>query len=300
MTTMKWFGQREETGEPDFYIYDEIPDELRGKLRFAIMDCLGRVEKALTSFHVSAYELAAGLVARAFGRGLAGIPAYGLDNFLINANLTDLLRGIEAILESLARAAEYRSLPRGELTDLTRDINKLFGHYHLGYRIEEVDSPREDEPSLQVIRVDSEFTHKEMVKPTLRQLQREGFETAAQQFSDALAEYTDGHYGDAITDANSSFESVLKRVLNQKAGTAHRLIGDAQKAGYFPSYLGNRAAKFSDLLEALPIVRDQEGDAHGKLEGGADMERFARYAIHLAATNIIFIVDEYNRRRSAQ
>jgi len=311
MTTMKWFGQREETGEPDFYEYDDISDELRGKIRFTVLDCLDRVMglSILSGGNAErvVYYHGIELISRALGHELGNgyRPRDDLDTFLQSADRISLFRGIEALLQHLLRlwSVTRDDTVLEEQIRLQKELNKLFGQYRLGYRIEVLNSPREDEPPLQIIRVDSEFTHKEMVQPTLRVLQQEGFETASHQFSEALAEYTDGHYGNAITDANSAFESVLKRVLNRKAGTAHQLIRLAAKEGYFPTYLQNSAVEFTKLLEALPIVRDQESDAHGSLTDQSEPEtlaRFARYAIHLAAANIIFIMDEYNRRKSAQ
>jgi len=313
MTTIKWFGQREETNEPDFYVYDTIPDPLRGKISFAVLDCLERVKAELQNLRDPkawevTYDGCRQHLSRALGRDI-GDGYYSkrdLEDFLKSAHMIDLLRGIEVVLDhlltlsALRRNASESGAIDAEEMRLEKEINKLFALYRLGYRIEVLGAPQEDEPIVQVIRVDSEFTHKEMVKPTLRLLQQEDFETAAEQFSDALAEYTDGKYADAITDVNSAFESVLKRVVNRKRGTALQLIREAQTQGYFPAYQENRIAHFAELLEALPIVRNQEGDAHGRLESGADLERFARYAVHLAAANIIFIMDEYNRRKKAQ
>jgi len=183
-----------------------------------------------------------------------------------------------------------------ELSDLCKDINKLFGHFHIGYRIEALNAPREDEPLLQVIKISSEYTHREMVKPALGILQQEGFQTASAQFSDALLEYADGKFSDAITDANSAFESVLKRVLNRPEGSPSELIREAGEQGFFPKYLGDSVVHFDKVLQALPTIRHKEGDAHGKLEESEDSSRFAKYAVHLCAANIIFVMDEYNRR----
>lgn len=299
MTTLKWFGQRDDDGQPDVYIYESLPEEFRGKVRFAVMDSLERIERC--NHRADTYDLVGNMVSRALGRNAAfGKP--GVDLFLTNAPDFDFLRGLEAILECVTRLASVLDVGEvwSELSDLTKDLNKLLGHHHIGYRIEVLNAPREDEPLLQVIKISSEYTHREIVKPALSALQLEGFQTASAQFSDALLEYSEGNFADAITDANSAFESVLKRVLDRKKGNAQQLIRQAQKEGYFPAYLEGRIAHFADLLEALPVVRCQEGDAHGRLEGGTDIERFARYAIHLAAANIIFIMDEYNRRKSAQ
>ncbi len=299
MTTWKWFGQREEPKTADVYIYDDLPPEARGRIRFAVKDALKRVQ--VHHFSGDTYEVVYHLLCRAFGGYVTPAGERGIESFLMNCSPRDFFRALEVVFAGVASIGIrlQDGLIMEEWTGLRNDINKLLGDYHLGYRVEALQSPREDEPLLQVIRIDSAFEHKEIVKPALDLLQREDFKTASEQFSNALIEYSERNFSDAITDAGSAFEAVLKRVLNRTEGNASQLIKEAGGKGYFPSYLEDSVVHFDKILLALPVVRNKEGDVHGRIQKSKeseDLARLARYAIHLSAANIIFIIDRYNRR----
>jgi hypothetical protein len=94
---------------------------------------------------------------------------------------------------------------------------------------------------------------------------------------------------------------VLKVVLGVEDGTAKELLKQAADAGYFPAYLLDSTNNWVNLMLELATVRNRFGDAHGK--GGTrpddrELERLARLALNLAATHILFMVDEYNRRQN--
>jgi hypothetical protein len=138
-----------------------------------------------------------------------------------------------------------------------------------------------------------------MVKPALLLLSGKEFEHAEKQFRDAHREFQQGHYADAMTDASASVETVLKVVLGVDEGTANDLLKKAAGEGYFLSYLGSSTSQWVNLFLELPTVRNKEGDAHGRggnLPDEVELERLARLALNLAASHILFIINEYRRR----
>ena len=77
-----------------------------------------------------------------------------------------------------------------------------------GRRIE-YDFPR-------IIRKDAEYLHSEVIRPCLEALGRPGFETALAEMMKAHEAYRNKQYADAITDACSAFESVMKTICTRK------------------------------------------------------------------------------------
>ena len=170
------------------------------------------------------------------------------------------------------------------------ELNTRFRRAGVGYQFE----------AGQLFRVDSELIHSEIVRPALRYLQQEGFEGPREEFLHAHAHYRDGEPKDAITDANNAFESTLKTICDQRCwqyasgASVSDLIKVVCKNGLLPDYLD---ASFDQLIatlkSGLPKVRNEEG-AHG--QGAAPLETpdyVAAYALHLAAANILFLVDAH-------
>ena len=70
----------------------------------------------------------------------------------------------------------------------------------MGYRYE----------SGQIIRVDSEFTHSEVVKPALLMLSDPMYEGANAEFLSAHEHYREGRYKECLNECLNAFESCIK------------------------------------------------------------------------------------------
>ena len=151
-----------------------------------------------------------------------------------------------------------------------------------------------------IIRVDSELIHSEVVKPALRYLNEPGFEGPLDEFMRAQGHYRSGEIEDAITDANNAFESTLKVICDKRewkypsGARASDLLNIVRNEGLFPSYLDNSFNQFyATLKSGLPKLRGEEG-AHGQgPEPRRTPEYMGSYALHLAAANILFLVEAY-------
>jgi HEPN domain-containing protein len=297
MVTTRYFDQRERfTEAPDVFIYNQIETDFRYKVGYAIADLfefMGRNSDDQSLIRT----LWERMLVRALG--VPGRPSGPLD-FLVNANFREFFIGLEVALHCAAIAVSRASFGRGQdcvdyIQKTVGDINTLFRYYALGFELVDV----KDAPPIQLIRKDSEYTHAETVKPALSLLTMEGFEDADKQFRDAHREFQEGNYDDAITDANAAVETVLKVVLGRIDGTAKELLKAAADDGYFPSFFADSINQWINLFLDLPAVSNRYGDAHGKgvKVDEHEMERFARLALNLAATHILFIIDEYERRK---
>lgn len=179
------------------------------------------------------------------------------------------------------------------------EFNGRAEEYGVGYRF--ADS--------MIINSPSNFTTNRIIDPSLRLLHTAEYEGAHQEFQNAHAHFRSGRFKEAITDAGKAFESVMKTICarkkwhgTKKDGTtvdpkgmqANELIQVLKTNEFFPKFLDNTASDLVNLLGSLSqgptIVRNKKG-AHGQGEEVEDVNReLAEYAIHTAASNILFFV----------
>jgi hypothetical protein len=157
-----------------------------------------------------------------------------------------------------------------------------------------------------IVRVDSQFAHSEIVKPALSLLNKPGYEGAQEEFLKAHAHYREGNFKDAVNWANKAFESTMKSICKKKGwavtqgARASDLLKILSKNGLLPNYLDASFDQLAATLKSgLPQVRNETG-AHG--DGAVPLETpayVAGYALHLAASKIIFLVEaaEYKKTR---
>jgi hypothetical protein len=169
------------------------------------------------------------------------------------------------------------------------EINQYFRKHSVGYRFE----------GSQIIRIDSQFVHSEVVKPAIEHLTSDAdFDAANTEFMLAHEHYRDGKNKDAAVAANRAFESTLKAICTKKGWSydkgacATDLIKIVRQHGLFPSYLDNVFDSYIAAMKSgLPGVRNSAG-GHGSSPGEAEVPDYiASYAIHLSAVNIIVAIE---------
>jgi hypothetical protein len=298
MTTIRYFDQRERFSEnPDVFSYDELTAEFRQKVAYLFGDLYSALADKMPYTNEGAPEK---LFKRELARALGapGVPNPH-DYFVQTDEVSPFFIGVEVALNQAAVSVQLAEWGRDDcrkyvLVAVER-LNTLIAYHALGYEAALTD----DSPLFQVMRKDTAFTHAEMVKPTLRLLSEGAFDQANQQFRDAHREFTLGNYADAITDAASAVESVLKNVLKVEDGTASALLDQAGSQGYFPTYLMGSIGQWKTLLLGTANIRNKMGDAHGRTDAPSDEaehERCARLALNLAASFMLFILDGHRSK----
>jgi len=304
MVTTPWYGQRGEF-QPDPFTY-EPPQELRGKLALYFENRVNETIRDTT--RLDEHDITRGIhrwLLEAFGLPElrhGGDFHWSYQNFIFKTSPDGCIRAVEVMANFFANLwfAAHGGLLRDSAEDRIRkmlsDINALFLRYQCGYQAE---ISQQGEPFIRLIRTDSEFLHVETVRRPLSLLREAQLSEAAKQFEDAVREWSEENYADAITDANSAFETVMKFILNRHKGTASQLIKELSKRGYLPPYMESGVTQLADLMETLPRLRDAESDAHGKLQISQEqLPNYARLAINLAGSFMVFLVEECKRRRS--
>jgi hypothetical protein len=221
--------------------------------------------------------------------------------FLFTTNTAEALDIIQLsfqIIDNRVRKMDDYAKVSAEITqgaaDAIEELNHRFLEHGIGYQY----------VNGEIMQLDSQFIHAEAVKPALALLNREGFEGPYEEFMAAFDHYKNARYKDAISEALKSFESTMKAIgaarkwTHPPNATARPLIELLLKNGLIPSELESHFTGLRSAMESgLPTLANSTS-RHGQGAVAKTVPpHFANYALHLTASNIVFLVEAHNRLR---
>jgi hypothetical protein len=164
------------------------------------------------------------------------------------------------------------------------ELNERFKEHDIGYAFTDG----------QIIRIDSEYVHQEMTEPALSLISDPAFVGSQQEFLKAHKHYNKGETKDAIVDALNAVESVMKTISTAKGWTVdstasfNSLVSVLVDRGFIPKSMRSP-------LEGLASFRNKSSAAHGQGPSVVNVPPHdAAFALHLAASNIVYLVKTYN------
>jgi HEPN domain-containing protein len=301
----KLFSQREEEAkgqEHDVYQYETAPKKLRVQIQQILGDAIGCYytpgiySMSTPDNNNAGWDMVKKILCREFGlHELA--PAE--DNreqvltYLGQANIREFLDSLEVCCRYIDKVVgqldehylETRSITQ-KPKDALEEINHRLRQSSLGFQYE----------SGNLLRVDSQFLHEEVVKPAIQLLAHPAFEGAQAEFLTAHRLYRDGDFPQAIVEAGKAFESVLKAACSlkgwefAKSDRAPELLKIIRQQGLWPEYFDKSIDQLlATLNSALPQLRNNAG-AHG--QGAivtATPRAYVEYALNLSAAKILLI-----------
>jgi hypothetical protein len=310
------FSQRKKAearaGQPDVFQYDSLPEQFRTQVVYIWEDALGAYYDPRSDgpFHTriaspsnSIWQWIHGILVRERGEFMLGDkpladPKQQCQRFLLTADIDGALDIIElsfyAIQKKAARfgpheihSAQITLKPPAAIDEL----NGRFKQHGIGYQYADG----------KLLRVDSQFIHSEAVKPAIALLNSAGFSGPVDEFMKAFEHHRHGRSKEAIAEALKAFESTMKAICTKRnwavaaPGTAKPLIDAIMKNGLVPANLANHFSGLRSAMESgLPTLSNSTS-RHGQ---GATPTvvppHFAAYALHLAASNIVFLVEAHN------
>ena len=311
MSVVDLFSHRKRAAEgslPDVFVYDSLPEKLLVQIVHIWRDAIGpyyhvppRVSLIDVPYNNDGWHHIHDVVAREHGIFELGscdriderCETYLLDSPSLDAAL-DLIEASFRYIDQVTR--NFNSFSRQDSgIMLTADgaideLNERFRRAGVGYRFE----------AGMLIRVDSELLHSEVVQPTLAYLRHKGFEGPRSEFLKAHAHYRAGETKAAITDANNAFESTLKAICDQRnwsypeRPSTSVLLKVVRNNGLLPNYLDRSFDQLTATLQSgLPKVRGEHG-GHGQgAKPRATPGHVVGYALHLAAAQILFLVEAH-------
>lgn len=282
--------QKKKRGEiPDVYQYVTIPQELRVQVIQILEDSFGNNLPAFC-------ELLHRGLSREYGvfrlGGQLDPDEVAVFNFVLTTEETDkVLDVIELsfgrIIDDIIRNDPYRCRGRRLSPDeAIHELNCRFREHGVGYQYE----------SGQIIRIDSQLIHAEVVRPALQVLSASMYEGANEEFLSAHDHYRKGRYKECLNDSLKAFESCLKAICDERGwaytekDTANRLISIMFEKEVIPDFMQSHFSALRSVLESgVPTVRNRLS-GHGQ---GTDAitvpDYIAAYALHLTASNILML-----------
>lgn len=283
---------------PDVYQYDDVPPELRVQIVQIMREAIGD-DRDFSSYATVTMSDIHTILCKEYGRfhlhdeGLS--QKSDVISFFIHC--TDFEKALDVIelwFKSIALIeidAEKRTTvdcPKCAPEEAIADLNTRFKEHGVGYQFE----------SNQIIRVDSQFLHTETVKPALSLMaSEERFRGANEEFLKAHEHYRAGRHKECLADALKAFESMMKAICDKqgwkydpKKGTAKNLIDTCYDNKLIPDYMQAQFGSLRGLLESgVPTIRNHlAGHGQGTETVEVD-ESVASYALHLTASNILFL-----------
>jgi hypothetical protein len=295
--------QKKLRGEmPDVYQYDEIPQTLRVQIVHIWMDTLGNAENYWKGKAHEAYEFIVNTLCKEYGVfKLPGAEKFGnrdylnelANTFLQEKNIDRCLDAIELsfkIVDGFTRSYEYlhRSGASKKADEAIDELNSRFNEHGVGYQFTDGE----------IIRVDSELIHSEIIKPALRLLNQKHYSGAHEEFLKAHEHYRHGNNKESLNECLKAFESVMKGICDkrkwayQSGATSKTLIQICLDNGLIPSFWQQQYSSLRSLLESSVPTGRNKLSGHGQ---GADPisvpSYLVAYMLHMTAASIVFLAE---------
>lgn len=295
------------SGKNDVYRYDDLPERFRIQVIHIWDSALG------VFYQYHGYSTGHDSPANKWWMGVHSIlarergdfhlgdgfssPDRQCKQFLLGANVEDALDIIEIsfrIIDRVVREQYPYVFNEARVTqnadDAIAELNHRFQEHGIGYQY----------VGGKLIRVDSQFTHEEVVKPALSLLNDAGFEGPADEFIRAFDHYRHGRYKEAIAEALKAFESTMKAICAARKwdhpanATAKPLADILFAKGLIPPELEGHFGSLRSAMESgLPTLSNKTS-RHGQGAVPVAMPtHFGAYALHLTAANIVFLVQAH-------
>lgn len=297
------FSKRQKTlrGDvPDVYTYDALPAPLRTQIVHIWFDTLGKEGQWWDGQVRKTYTFIVETLCREYG--LFRLPSaneYGdreyiieLANFLLQEE--DIEKALDAVelsfrvIDRFTREWEY--LHRNNASELAdaaiEELNGRLKEQGIGYQYSDGE----------IIRIDSELLHSEVVKPALRLLNQKMYAGAQQEFLKAHEHYRHGNAKEALNECLKAFESLMKSICDKRGwivsgnATAKNLIQVCIDNNLIPLFWQQKFTSLRSLLESgIPTGRNKLG-GHG--QGAATTvvpDHLVAYMLHMTASAIVFL-----------
>jgi AbiJ N-terminal domain 4 len=296
MERFKLFSERNTLNETnDVYEYEIAPQRLRIQLSHIFDEYITSLD-----FSMRFWSLVVHSIKKEFG--ILELPGRGYKDivmrFFLGGNDQKAIDTIDLIFYLINQSIDSLTKTRNDenrtivyqLKKAIEEANYRFKQNNFGYEI--IDG--------QLIRIDNQMVHQEVIKPAIQLLFDEGFDTASNEFLQAHEHYRKGEYSDAIVDAGRAFESTMKIICDKKSysysqrDTASSLIHKLVTNNLIPSNLQNHFNHLWNTLSCgLPTIRNANG-GHGQgVQETQVPESLVNFSINLAASNIVFLVKLY-------
>jgi hypothetical protein len=285
---------------PDVYVYNQLPHSLKVQIVQIWRETLGIGEHSSPNSG-AAYEYVVTTLRREYGEFRLPAPpsvrpSYSEELVAFFLSVNDVDQALDAIeltffvIDSATRELQFMGVRNASKVadDAIDELNQRFKEHGVGYQF----------VNQQIIKVDSELIHSEVVKPALHLLRQEEYAGAEEEFLKAHEHYRHGNAKEAMTEALKAFESVMKTICAKRGwkydagATAKKLIAICLDKELIPAFWQNQFAALSTLLESSVPTGRNKLSAHGQGASTTTVPDYlVAYMLHMTASAIVFLVE---------
>lgn len=287
---------------PDVYTYADLPRPLRIQIVHIWQEVLGTREQFYVGRVCEGYTLIVDALCREYGvfllpgtkdRGDRDHVLELVNFFLSEPDVEKCLDAIELsfrLIDRITRNWDYLNISNGneKATAAIEELNDRLKEHGIGYQYS----------GGEVIRIDSELVHAEIVKPALRLLNQKHYAGAQQEFLKAHEHYRHGNEKEALNECLKSFESLMKSICDKREwtysgnATAQNLIKACLDNGLIPAFWQQNFSSLRSLLESsVPTGRNKLG-GHGQGSTTTTVPgHLVAYMLHMTASSVVFLAE---------
>lgn len=272
MAIFNLFSKRQQalrTDHSDVLTYDNLPETLRVQIVHIITDGLGEQNDRGYNRHEveEAYKEIHDILCREYGTFTLN-DEYRYSSKLTNFILTekDIERVLDAVeltlslIVTLSGMHGYTFYVKQKIDGQNAivELNERFRQHAVGYSYE----------SDRIIKIDSTYTHSEIVKPTLQLLFNPKFIGANEEYLKAHEHYRHGRNKECLSECLKAFESTMKIICIEKgwsinaSDTSRALLNVIMTNNLIPTFIQGQLTSLRSLLESgIPTIRNRLGGA---------------------------------------
>ena len=307
MAIFNLFSKRQadaaKSGTTDVYQYEDIPKNVRVQLKQIALEAMGSVGSHGDRYNYADVDNPVWLQIERIYLREKGLEAIASEDFagsrilafMSDCQTLDWLDFLELISAGITLMGKRDNYALRQQWDVSLSPDKAIDE--INYRLREggVGYQLEDN---RVVRVDSQYIHSEVVRPALTLLSGDGFDGPREEFLAAHKHYRAGENRQAVAMAANSLESTLKAVFDKKGWEYNKsarisdLVKVAREKRLWPDYMDGSFDQLAATLQSgLPKIRDNDA-SHGQGATPKAVPAYvAAYALHLAASKIVFIAE---------
>jgi hypothetical protein len=293
--------QKKLKGEvPDVYTYDNFPPEFLIQVIHILKDALGNSNDYENHSQVEdSYKFIVDALCREYGVfRLPRTKSLGrnyykelIEFFYSEPDIERVIDVIELSFRVIDRGTRdntylYRENASEKVDAAIDELNSRMKEHGIGYQF----------TNGEIIRIDSELMHSEVVKPALRLLSQKQYSGAQQEFLKAHEHYRNGNAKEALNEALKAFESVMKAICDKrgwkydKDAPAKELIKTCFDQGLIPPFWEQHYAALRSLLESSVPTGRNKLSGHGQGTTLVEVPNYlVAYMLHMTASVIVFL-----------
>jgi len=218
---------------------------------------------------------------------------FSFDEFIKSDIHFEILDFLELFIESIKNIEDNdyvcdKKNSEESIIKFTNEINHFFSDEDFPFRM----------INDHIYKIDSEFLESEIQYKVIKLLKDNRFENALLEFEDAKKRFSTGDYNGCIFTLNSSFESFLKIIFNDKNSNQGDLIKQLKKSDIIPNYFEGFLDSFYGIIQSVFTISNKSV-RHGKktkLEGNNVIDKeISSFYLNLVGTIMIFILNRKSK-----